>query len=84
MVALRVGAVSYERGSHERRAEFFYMVGRRAECLIFDGWAQGGKDLSETLTRAKFEELCIDLFKSTISPGSIPSSVQGYLETVSS
>ncbi|KAJ1496260.1 luminal binding protein [Baffinella frigidus] len=29
---------------------------------------EGGKDLSETLTRAKFEELCIDLFKSTISP----------------
>jgi len=27
-----------------------------------------GKDLSETLTRAKFEELCIDLFKSTVSP----------------
>jgi len=27
-----------------------------------------GKDLSETLTRAKFEELCLDLFKSTVSP----------------
>jgi endoplasmic reticulum chaperone BiP len=27
-----------------------------------------GKDLSETLTRAKFEELCLDLFKSTIQP----------------
>ncbi|KAI6231913.1 Heat shock protein 70-C [Aphelenchoides besseyi] len=27
-----------------------------------------GQDLSETLTRAKFEELCIDLFKSTLRP----------------
>ena len=27
-----------------------------------------GQDLSETLTRAKFEELCLDLFKSTIKP----------------
>jgi len=27
-----------------------------------------GRDLSETLTRAKFEELCVDLFKSTIDP----------------
>lgn len=27
-----------------------------------------GRDLSETLTRAKFEELCLDLFKSTIDP----------------
>ena len=26
------------------------------------------QDLSETLTRAKFEELCLDLFKSTINP----------------
>merc|ERR1719456_227087 len=30
---------------------------------IFDG-----EDLSETLTRAKFEELCNDLFKNTIKP----------------
>jgi len=29
---------------------------------------QDGKDLSVTLTRAKFEELCLDLFKSTITP----------------
>ena len=28
----------------------------------------GGKDFSETLTRAKFEELNIDLFKGTIDP----------------
>eukprot|EP00960_Hanusia_phi_P049171 759407-Hanusia_phi.AAC.7 len=27
-----------------------------------------GVDLSETLTRAKFEELCLDLFKSTVNP----------------
>ncbi|EKX41604.1 heat shock protein 70, ER luminal [Guillardia theta CCMP2712] len=27
-----------------------------------------GADLSETLTRAKFEELCLDLFKSTVNP----------------
>merc|ERR1719313_2062296 len=27
-----------------------------------------GKDFSETLTRARFEELCIDLFKKTLTP----------------
>lgn len=27
-----------------------------------------GESFSETLTRAKFEELCIDLFKKTIKP----------------
>lgn len=27
-----------------------------------------GKDLSETLTRAKFEELCAELFKKTLEP----------------
>merc|ERR1711865_1041935 len=27
-----------------------------------------GQDLVETLTRAKFEELCMDLFKNTIKP----------------
>merc|ERR1740125_6806 len=27
-----------------------------------------GQDLSETLTRARFEELCIDLFKKTLTP----------------
>ena len=36
-----------------------------------------GKDLSETLTRAKFEDLCLDLFKSTISPGAGPQPLVG-------
>ena len=40
--------------SHQKRVEIE---------AFFDG-----KDLSETLTRAKFEELCIDLFKSTMKP----------------
>jgi endoplasmic reticulum chaperone BiP len=37
---------------------------QRIEIEAFNG----GKDFSETLTRAKFEELNVDLFKSTIDP----------------
>ena len=29
---------------------------------------KGGKDFNEKLTRAKFEELCLDLFKKTLLP----------------
>jgi heat shock protein 5 len=29
---------------------------------------EGGNDFAETLTRAKFEELCIDLFRKTMKP----------------
>ena len=29
---------------------------------------KGGKDFTEKLTRAKFEELCLDLFKKTLQP----------------
>lgn len=29
-----------------------------------------GHDLSETVSRARFEELCADLFKRTLGPGS--------------
>lgn len=29
---------------------------------------KGGKDFNEKITRAKFEELCLDLFKKTLQP----------------
>ena len=29
---------------------------------------KGGKDFNEKITRAKFEELCLDLFKKTLLP----------------
>ena len=29
---------------------------------------KGGKDFTEKITRAKFEELCLDLFKKTLLP----------------
>ncbi len=29
---------------------------------------KGGKDFHEKITRAKFEELCLDLFKKTLLP----------------
>lgn len=52
----------------------------RAKCVGFPDAAlqveatvelpdfKGGKDFNEKLTRAKFEELCMDLFKKTLLP----------------